>query len=121
MPNGFPEKGGEFKMHFMEGDSLKSFKFNMNGINIDSIVQSSLKALDSLNIYMPKNIHINFDSLLNNRIYHNAGDSLGGINSREYKKIIKDHKKEIQKLRREIETVFLNAKFSCHPYYFPFI
>ena len=110
MPKGFPEKGGEFKMHFMEGDSLKSFKFNMNGINIDSIVQSSLKALDSLNIYMPKNIHINFDSLLNNRIYHNAGDSLGGINSREYKKIIKDHKKEIQKLRREIEKMEKNYR-----------
>ena len=73
----------------MEGDSLKSFKFNMSRINVDSIVQSSLKALDSLNIYMPKNIHINIDSLLNSRIYHNAVDSQGRINSREYKKVIK--------------------------------
>jgi hypothetical protein len=110
MPKGFPEKGGEIKMKFMEGDSLKTLKFNMNPINVDSIVQSSLKVLDSLNIYMPKNIHINIDSLLNNKIYHNAGDSHRRINSREYKKIIKDHEKEIQKLRREMEKMEKNYK-----------
>jgi hypothetical protein len=103
IPKGFPEKGGEFKMHLMDGDSLKTYKFNFNGINVDSIVRSSLKVLDSLNIYMPKNIHINIDSLLNERIYHNEGDSHGRTNSREYKKLMKDHQKEIQRLRKEIE------------------
>ena len=110
MPKGFPEKGGEFKMNFMEGDSLKTIRFNMNGINVDSIVQTSLKALDSLNIYMPKNIHINIDSLLNSRIYHNAGDTQGRVNSKEYKKIIKNHQKEIQRLRREIEKMEKNYR-----------
>jgi hypothetical protein len=110
MPKGFPEKGGEFKVNFMEGDSLKTIRFNMNGINVDSIVQTSLKALDSLNIYMPKNIHINIDSLLNSRIYHNAGDTQGRVNSKEYKKIIKNHQKEIQRLRREIEKMEKNYR-----------
>ena len=103
MPKGFPEKGGEFKMQYKIGDSLNTFKFKMNPINVDSLVRSSLKVLDSLHIYMPTNFEFKLDSLTNKNFNFNFNDSLMKWNSKEYKKHIKEYQKELKKLKEELK------------------
>jgi hypothetical protein len=75
MPKDFPQKGGEFKMQYKVGDSLNTVKFKMNAINVDSLVKSSLRVLDSLHIYMPGNFEFKLDSLTNKNFNFNFGDS----------------------------------------------
>ena len=103
MPKGFPEKGGEFKMQYKIGDSLNTFKFKMNPINVDSLVRSSLKVLDSLHIHMPNNFEFKLDSLTNENFNFNFNDSLMRWNSKEYKKHMKEYQKELKKLKEELK------------------
>lgn len=63
MPKGFPFKGGDFKIKYSEGDSVRNYQFKMNAINIDSIIKNSLRVLDTLQFRMPKNFNFNLDSL----------------------------------------------------------
>ena len=102
IPKGFPQKGGEFKMQYKMGDSLNTFKFKMNPLNVDSLVKSSLKVLDSLHIYMPKNFNINLDSLTNHNFHFNFNDSGMKWNNKEYKKQLKEYQKELRKLKEEL-------------------
>jgi hypothetical protein len=103
MPKDFPQKGGEFKMQFKIGDSLNTIRFNMNPINIDSIVKSSMKMLDSLHIYMPQNFNVNIDSLLNKNARFNLNDSLKKWNGKEYQKQMEEYKKQMKILREELK------------------
>ncbi|MGA8263622.1 MAG: hypothetical protein WB779_04190 [Ignavibacteriaceae bacterium] len=103
MPKNFPQKGGEFKMQYKVGDSLNTFKFKMDAINVDSLVKSSLKVLDSLHIYVPKNFNINLDSLTNNKFHFNFNDSVMNWNNKKYKKQMKEYQKELKKLREELK------------------
>ena len=103
MPKGFPQKGGEFKMQYKMGDSLNTFKFKMNPINVDSLVNMSVKVLDSLHLYMPKDFNFNLDSLTNYKFHFNFNDSVIKWNSKEYKKQMKEYQKELRKLKEELK------------------
>jgi len=63
MPKGFPFKGGDFKIKYSEGDSARNYQLKMDAINIDSLVRSSLKILDTLKIRMPEYYDFYSDSL----------------------------------------------------------
>ena len=102
IPKGFPKKGGEFKMQYKVGDSLNTFKFKMDAINVDSLVKSSLKVLDSLHIYMPRNFEFKLDSLTNKNFNFNFGDSLNYLNGKEFKKQMKEYQEELRKLKKEL-------------------
>ncbi len=101
IPKGFPQKGGEFNFRFKDGDSLKTFKFKMNAVNIDSILKASAKLLDSLHIVLPKNI--NFDSLSMRNFNYYFNDSLRHRDNKEYKKQMDVLKKEMEKLKEELK------------------
>ncbi len=103
MPKDFPQKGGEFKMQYKIGDSLNTFKFKMNPINVDSLVKSTMKVLDSLDIYMPQKFNINLDSLTNNKFHFNFNDSVMKWNNKEYKQQMKEYRKELKKLKEELK------------------
>jgi len=110
MPKGFPQKGGDFKFKFDDGDSTHSFKINIPPVNVDSIVRESLKVLDSLDIKMPKNFYFNFDSLMSKNYYkmHMNSDSLKKYNSEEYKQQMKEMRKEMEKMRKELKKNKIN-------------
>ena len=103
MPKNFPQKGGEFKMQYKIGDSLNTFKFKMNPINVDSLVKSSLRVLDSLHISMPGNFEFKLDSLTNKNFNFNFSDSLMKWNGKEYKKKMKELRKELKRMKEELK------------------
>ena len=97
MPKGFPSKGGDFKFKFGNGDSTHSFKVNVPPVNVDSIVRESMKALDSLNIKMPKNFYFNYDSLKSKNNYRRH------IDKQQMKEIQEEIRKEMEKMREELK------------------
>lgn len=111
------QKGGDFKFNFGDGDSTHSFKINIPRVNVDSIVRESMKALDSLNIKLPKNIYFNLDSLMrdNNFRMNMNSDSLRHFNSKEYKEQMKKARKELQKEMEKMRQELKKGKIKPSP------
>ncbi|HKI77762.1 MAG TPA: hypothetical protein VKA26_04405 [Ignavibacteriaceae bacterium] len=99
MPKGFPFKGGDFKFKYGNGDSVKSFKFDMPPIKIDSILHESFKVLDSMNIPIPKEVYKALDSL--NFDNFNFDDSGKSFDKKEFKKQMEEARKELLKLKKK--------------------
>jgi len=109
MPKNFPNKGGEFKFKFGDGDSTRSFKINVPSVNVDSIIRVNMKMLDTLDLKLPQNFNFNLDSLLQKSNYYKYMDSdtLKKFDSKKFKeqmkKAQKEMKKEMEKMRKELK------------------